>query len=130
MPTKSVFAEVQTTRSLEEVTDAVALEMRKLGGQVITRNSAIEVIDGTSGVDFAFVAKFQANVYVAPNKKKDDTYNIDCQIRYSPNAVFWICLILGLCTFFAWIVNLLYLFINPVTAYQQALNRVQAQLDE
>ncbi len=130
MSTKSVFAEVKTNQSLEEVTDAVVLEMRKLGGQVIDRNGAIEVIDGTSGVDFAFVAKFQANVYVAPNKKKDNTYNIDCQIRYSPNAVFWICFILGLCTFFPWIGNVLYLFISPVTAYQQALNRVQAELDE
>jgi len=130
MPTKSAFAEVQTTRSLEEVTDAAVLEMRKLGGQVIARNGTIEVIDGTSGINFAFLAKFQANIYISPNKKKDNTYNIDCQIRYSPNSVFWICLILGFCLFtITWIGNALYFFINPVPAYQQALNRVQAELD-
>ena len=129
MPSKTVFTQVNTNQSLEEVTDAVVVAMRKLGGQVIPRGSTIEVIDGTSGVDLAFVAKFQANVCVTKNKKKENTYDIDCQIRYSPNGVFWICLISGFCLFLPWIGNILYLFINPVTSYQQTLDRVQAELE-
>jgi hypothetical protein len=129
MPTKTVFTQVNTTQSLEEVTDAVIIAMRRLGGQVIPRGSAIEVIDGTSGIDLAFVAKFQANICINENKKKENTYDIDCQIRYSPNSVFWICLVAGFCLFLPWIGNVLYLFINPVTSYQQTLDRVQAELE-
>ena len=129
MGIKTVFTQVITTQSLDDVTDAVIVSMRRLGGQVIPRGSAIEVIDGISGIDLAFVAKFQATVCVTQSKKKDNTYDIDCQIRYDRSGFCWICCIAGFFTIFAWIVPILYLFINPVPAYQQALERVQAELE-
>jgi uncharacterized protein (DUF1330 family) len=129
MASKTVFTQVKTTQSLEEVTDAVTTSMRRLGGQVFPRGGTIEVIDGNAGVSCAFVAKFQAFVSITRNKKKENTFDIDCQIRWSPNSIFWICLIAGLCLVFTWIGNLLYLFIDPVSQYQQALDRVQAELD-
>jgi hypothetical protein len=82
-----------------------------------------------SQVSCAFVAKFQAFVSITQNKKKENTFDIDCQIRWSPNSVFWLCLIVGFCLIITWIGNLLYLFIDPVPSYQQALDRVQAELD-
>lgn len=129
MPSKTVFTQLKTDQSLEDVTDAVATAMRRLGGQVSHRGTMIEVIDGNQGVDLATKAKLQAYVSVSKNKKKDKTYDIDCQIRYSPNSVFWICFWLGWCLVITWIGNLLYLFVNPVPAYQQVLNRVQAELE-
>lgn len=130
MGIKTVFTQVTTTKSLDDVTDAVVIAMRRLGGQVIPRNNTIEVIDGSSGVDYAFVAKLHATVCVSQNKKKDNTYDIDCQIRYSPNSVFWICLVAGFCLFaITWVGCILYFCINPVPAYQQALDRVRAELE-
>ncbi len=128
MQSKTVFTQIKTDQSLEEVTDAVMLGMRRLGGQVIPRGTTIEVIDGVAGIDLAIVAKFQAVVSITQNKKKDDTYDIDCQIRYSPNGVFWLCFIAGFCLFIPWVGNVLYLFIDPMPAYQQVLDRVQAEL--
>lgn len=120
---------MKTTQSLEEVTDAVVIALRRLGGQVFPRGSTIEVVDENAGIPFAFLAKFQAFVSITQNKKKDNTFDIDCQIRWIPNSVFWLCLIAGFCLLFPWIGNLLYLFIDPVPSYQQALDRVQAELD-
>jgi hypothetical protein len=34
MASKTVFTQVKTTQSLEEVTDAVVIALRRLGGQV------------------------------------------------------------------------------------------------
>jgi hypothetical protein len=129
MTSKTVFTQVKTTQSLEEVTDAVVIALRRLGGQVFPRGSTIEVVDGNAGVSCAFVAKFQAFVSITQNKKKENTFDIDCQIRWSPNSVFWLCLIAGFCLIITWIGNLLYLFIDPVPSYQQALDRVQTELD-
>jgi hypothetical protein len=130
MPSKTVFTQVKTTQSLEEVVDAVQVALRRLGGQVLPRGSTIEIIDGNAGISFAFLAKFQAFVSINQNKKKENVFDIDCQIRWSPNSIFWICFIAGFCLFLVtWIINVLYLFIDPIPSYQQALDRVQAELD-
>ena len=129
MPVKNVFAQVKTDQSFEDVVDAVVLEMRRMGGQVIARDGTIEVVDGTSGVALAFVAKFHANIRVSANKKKENVYDLDCQIRYSPNSIFWICLISGFCLVLPWVGNVLYVFIDPAASYQQVLDRVQVEVE-
>lgn len=130
MASKTTFTQIKTTQSLEEVTDAVVIAMRRLGGEVFPRGSStVEVTNGNAGISCAFVAKFQAFITITQNKKKENTFDIDCQIRWSPNDVFWLFFIMGWCLLITWIGNLLYLFIDPVPSYQQALDRVRAELD-
>lgn len=129
MSVKNVFAQVKTSQSLEDVVDAVSLAMRRMGGRVDSRDAAVEVFDGTAGVTFAFMAKFHASIRVSKSKKKENVYDIDCQVRYSPNGIFWVCLISGFCLLLPWVGNVLYVFMDPAVSYQQALDRVQIELE-
>ncbi len=69
MASKTVFTQVKTTQSLEEVTDAVVIALRRLGGQVLPRGSTIEVIDGNAGVSVPSSLSFR-HLLASPRIKR------------------------------------------------------------
>lgn len=126
MGNKTVFYTFESDHPLPKVREAVQKSLILLGGMVMDQGDGFEVRQAINGVNFAFAANFSAYVNIkhsAPNK-----YELLCNINWSPNGVFWVCLIAGLFLFVPWIVNLFYLFIDPTQVYQQALFRAQSFL--
>lgn len=127
MGSKIVLTQINTTRSIEEVRTAVARSLMLLGGTVMNFGENIQVTQGVNGVNFAFAAKFEALINI--RQAREGIYEVVANINWGPNSVFWICLIFGFFVFGTlWIVPLLYLFIDPSTAYQQTLYQVQMLL--
>jgi hypothetical protein len=128
MAIKTVFLQLKTSEPIEEVVEAVQLSLRRLGGQVLVKDNTIIVTDGSQGVSLGFLAKIKATVTISPSKRKKGAYDIDCQIIRKPSEIFWICLVLGFCLLITWAGNIAYLFVDPIPAYQQALDRAQYEL--
>ena len=128
MASRTVFHIIETTKSLQEVSDACKKSLMLLGGQLIPQGNTIIVKQGINGVNFAFAANFEA--YINIRQSDSSKYEFTGTINWSPNSTFWACLIIG---FFVlgilWIIPLLYLFIDPTQAYQQAFFRIQSFLN-
>jgi hypothetical protein len=129
MSTKMAFYQFESNKNLSEVKEAVRKSLSFLGGITLDQGDTLVVNQGVNGVNFAFTATFQALVGIrqtTPNK-----YEIMANIKWSPNALFWICLVIGFFIFgILWIIPILYLFIDPTNAYSQALYRVPNFLGE
>jgi len=125
MGSKTVFYTMDSDKSVEQVRDAAKKSLLFLGGTLLEQREGFQIKQGTNGVNFAFAANFDALINVrqsAPNK-----YEFFATINWSPNSVFWVCLIIGFFVFgILWIIPLLYLFIDPSPAYQLALFRIQS----
>lgn len=125
MGTKTVFYTIESENSLAEMKAKIKQSLLFLGGTLVDYDAGFQLKQGTNGVNFAFAANFEAMINVrqsAPNK-----YEIWCAINWSPNTLFWICLAVGIFVFgILWIVPILYLFIDPTSAYQNALFRIQS----
>lgn len=127
MGSKTVFYTMETDKPMAQVREAIKKSLAFLGGTQFEQGDSFQVKQGTIGVNFAFAANFEALINMrqsAPNK-----YEFFGTINWSPNALFWVCLIVG---FFVlgilWIVPILYFFIDPSQVYQQALFRIQNML--
>ena len=127
MGSKTVFHTLETDKSLPQVREALMRSLMFLGGTLTGQGDGFQVMQGVNGTSLAFTAKMEAFVNVrqsAPNK-----YEFFGTLNWSPNGLVWACLIIGFFVFgILWIVPLLYQFVNPVQAYQQALFRVQGML--
>ena len=127
MGSKTLYYQVSTDRSLEAVQGAVRQSFGLLGGSILPREDGFEVVQGTQGVQFAFTADFSGYVNIV--HAEPGKYDIMCTVNWKPNTVFWICLVIGFFVFgILWIIPLLFLFIDPTSAYQQALLRIQSLL--
>ena len=125
MGTKTVFYTIESENSLVEMKAKLKQSLLFLGGTLVDYDTGFQLKQGTNGVNYAFAANFEAMISIrqpALNK-----YEIWCAINWSPNTLFWICLVVGVFVFgILWIVPILYLFIDPTSAYQNALFRVQS----
>jgi hypothetical protein len=127
MGSKTIFYTLETDKPVEQVRESVKKSLMFLGGTVFEQGDGFQVKQGVTGVNFAFTANFDALINMrqsSPNK-----YEFFGTVNWSPNGLFWACLIIGFFIFgILWIVPLLYLFIDPSQAYQQALFRIQSML--
>ncbi len=127
MGSKTVFYTLDTDKPAEQVREALKKSFLLLGGTLLEQGDGIQIKQGTSGVSFAFAANF--NAFISMRQTSPNKYEFFGTINWSPNGLFWACLIIGFFIFgILWIVPLLYLFIDPSTAYQQALFRTQSML--
>ncbi len=124
MGSKTVFFTLESDKTLDEVKSALQKSLSFLGGTLIPAGDGFQLKQGVNGVNFAFAANFDALISIrqpAPNK-----YEFYGNINWSPNNLFWACLIIG---FFVmgilWIIPILYLFIDPTNAYQSAFFQTQ-----
>ena len=128
MGSRTLYAQVVTEKSPDEIKEAIKNAFRSVGGTMQETPSGIEIKQGVSGVSFAFSADFTAQVNLRHVKEK--VYEIECAIQWKLSALSIICLVVGFFIFgILWIVPVLYLFIKPEDAYQQALHRVQTFLE-
>ena len=128
MGSRTLYQQIVTERSLEEVKEAVRTSFRSLGGTLIDTPGGISLKQGNQGVQFAFTADLMA--YVNVREVKENKYELECQLKWTMNALSIICLVIGIFVFgVLWVVPLLYLFLKPDDAYQQALQRVQTFLE-
>lgn len=128
MGNKMVYYSMETDRPIEQVREALKNSLMLLGGTIYQQGDGFQVQDGVNGVNFAFAAKFDAIINVRPTAP--NRYEFFGNVNWSPNGLFWACLIIGFFVFgILWLVPLLYLFIDPTSAYQAAFFRVQSLLD-
>ena len=129
MGSKTLYHQISTERGLDRVREATQRSLVLLGGSMMPRGDGFEITQGAQGVNFAFTADFSTFVNIV--QSQPGRYDIMCTVSWKPNVVFWICFVVG---FFVlgilWIIPLLHLFIDPTSAYQQALFRIQAFLDD
>jgi hypothetical protein len=127
MGSKVLFTQVHTSASLEQVVDTLAQTVTPLGGTVAKLNDTLQINGGKEGVQFGFAADFDSQTIV--QKTAADTYNITMNIHWKMNTLTIICLIVGFFVFgILWIIPLLYLFIDPTTAYNNSLILLQSKL--
>ena len=126
MPVVSTI--IQTSAPMEEVVKRVSQALLStVGGNIIEQGDTIHVKGGTNGVSMAFAADISAVISI--NKQNDSEYLVQANVNKSPNALFWISLIIGFFVFLlSWIVNIMYLFVDPAPAYQGALAQAQSML--
>jgi hypothetical protein len=128
MGSRTLFSQIVTEKTPDEVKSAIITAFRSLGGTMENLPNGVTIKQGVNGVNFAFSADFTANIIL--RELKDKKFDIECSINWKMNMLSWICLIVGIFIFgILWIVPLLYLFIKPDDAYQAALHRVQTFLD-
>jgi hypothetical protein len=124
MGSKTLFTQVASEKSIDDVKVALKQAFQSVGGLMIESPRGIEIKQGVNGVSFAFAADVSAQVNI--RQVNDRLYEIECTVSWKMSALSIICLIIGLFMFgILWIVPLLYLFVNPEFSYQQSLQRVQ-----
>jgi len=124
MGNKTLFTQLNSTKSDVEIIEGIKRAFQPLGGMVQIRSTGLEIEQGKNEVRFGSTANMTASVSVQPVNQTQ--YEIQCAINWSPNTLVWICLIVGVFVLgILWIVPLFYLFVDPTSAYQQALNRIQ-----
>jgi hypothetical protein len=130
MGSKTLFYQIETQKSREEVVAATKNALVMLGGTPQNRgDNNIFVLQANNGVNFAFTADFETMVSVQENKP--GRFDLLVNVNWKPNAVFWVCLIVGFFIFgILWIIPFLYLFIDPSSAYQQLFFTVQNLLSK
>jgi len=126
MGSKMVYHRIQSQKTLPEVREAVKRSLMFLGGSVFDAGNGFRLTQGTNGVNFAFAANFDALVDI--RESQPGNYDITANVTWSPNAVFWIGLVSGFFLVIPWIVPILFLFIDPTSAYQQAFFQAQNSL--
>ncbi len=126
MGSKMVYHRIQTQHTLPEVHEALKRSLLFLGGSVIDAGNGFRVMQGANGVNFAFAAKFDSLIDI--RESQPGNFDITANVSWSANGTFWLCLIAGFFLFFPWIVPILYLFIDPSSAYQQAFFQAQNSL--
>lgn len=126
MGNKTIFYTLETDKSLSEVKEATKRSLMFLGGTLYEQGDTFQIKQGANGVNFAFTANIEAVINL--RQSTPGKYEFFGTLNWSPNAMFWICLIAGFVIVIPWLIPLLYLFIEPSNAYQQALFRVQGML--
>jgi hypothetical protein len=98
-----------------------------LGGQVMAAGETTFIKGGSQNVQFAFAADFKTTITV--QHSQPGSYNVIANVEWSPNTIFWVCLVIGFFVFgILWIVPVLYFFIDPTNAYQQFFFLIDSKL--
>ena len=120
MGNKTVFYQLDSNKSLEEIKVASQKALMLMGGTIQDRGDGFQITQAKNGINFSFTADF--DTFVNIRESKPGKYEFLINANWKPNALFWACLVIGFFIFgILWIVPLLYLFIDPTSAYQQAL---------
>jgi len=120
MGSKTIFHQLESDKTLDEVKMATQKALMMMGGTVQPRGDGFQLLQATSGINYAFAAEFDS--FVSIRESKPGKFEILVNANWKPNVLFWACLIIGFFIFgILWIVPILYLFIDPTSAYQQAL---------
>jgi hypothetical protein len=124
MASKTFVTRIHTDQAVVAVQDATIATLRTLGGSIQQNGIGFELTQASQGVTFAFIANFTTLVTIRSLHR--DTYEVECIVQWSPNWLFWLCVILGVFAFgVLWVIPILYFFIDPTDIYQQALYRIQ-----
>lgn len=127
MGSKVLFTQVHTNASLEQVIGSLSQTVTPLGGIVTKLNNTLQINGGKEGVQFGFAADFDSQTIV--QQTEANSYNITMNIHWKMNTLTIICLIVGFFVFgILWIIPLLYMFIDPTTAYNNSLILLQSKL--
>jgi hypothetical protein len=128
MGSRILYSQIVTDKSPDQIKEAIKIAFRSLGGTMLDTPTGIDIKQGTNGVSFGFAADLTASVNL--RQVKENRYELECQLAWKLNGLSIACLVIGIFVFgILWIVPILYLFFNPESAYQQALNRVQTYLE-
>ncbi len=121
MGSKMLFNVLNTDKPIEEITSAIQKSVMVLGGQIVRLNeNTLRIVNGKEGVQFGFAADLDATINIT--SKPDNRYEVITNINWKMNTLTWICFIVGFFVFgILWIVPLLYLFIDPSKAYNNAI---------
>ncbi len=123
MGSKTVMYSLESDSSLEEVKNALKRSLIFLGGSMMDMGEGIQITQGVNEVKYAAGASLKAIITI--QNPQPGKFNFFANITWSPNGVFWICLVVGFFVFgVLWIVPFFYLFIDPTPAYQQAFYRI------
>lgn len=126
--TKTVYVGFTTDRDREDIKDATKKVLYSLGGNIRDTRHGFEIDQGSKGINFAFAADFHSTIDI--KEKRPGSYEIGATVSYKPSMLTWLCFVLGwFFLWFLWFVPLVYFFINPTEAYQQALNRIESELE-
>ena len=126
MATYNLQKIVRTEQPIDDVVEATELAFSRLGGSLNVAGNTINISQGKNGVSMAFLSSYHARVDIRENKKG---YKVQVQITRSPDVIFWLALIAGLCVILTWALNIMYFVSDPSQQYQMALDRIEDELD-
>ena len=130
MSTRNLYGSLVTDKTPDEIKEAVKKSFRTVGGEIQDTPNGILITKGTQGVKNA-IAAFQFTSTVDINPVGGKKYELVCKINWQPNYIVHLfCLVGGFMFLLPWIYNILYFFVNPTPAYQQAIDRVNFFLVE
>jgi len=128
MGSKTLYFQFETEKSLSEVRDAAIKAFTPLGGQIMKVGDGLRIIQGKEGVQFGFVADFEASVMI--QETSPNHFEIVCNVNWKMNTFSWICLIIGIFAFgILWIFPLFSLFIDPSSQYNNSLFMIPKMLN-
>lgn len=120
----TVYRQLSTTAPAEHVFAAVERSLRlTVSGSVRREHNSFYVQNGTNNLTFAFVCDVLAVITLT--QPSPGIVDINGTITLKPNAICWVCVILGLIFWFPLIVACLYWIIDPRNNYQMAIDRVE-----
>jgi hypothetical protein len=120
MGSKTLFHQFNSDHTMDEVLDAAYRAFIPLGGQVMKMGNGLAIKDGKEGVQYGFSADFEAQLNI--HKSGENQYNLTCTVNWKMNTLTIVCLVIGIFVLgILWIIPLLYLFIDPSSAYNQAM---------
>lgn len=124
----SVYRQIKTTKSPEEVFQAVEHSLRlTVGGTITRQGNVFKIYDGKQNLNLAYAADINATVTLL--QSAPDMLEINGDIELEPNQFFWLMGILSLfCLWFLLAFNIMYFVMDPTRNYQLALDRIN--LDE
>ena len=127
MGSKMVIHQIESKKTIEEITSAATKALSPLGGQINPLGNGLQIIQGKNNVQFGFAADFDAMLLI--NQTGPDKYTLNCTINWKMSAATIACLIIGFFVFgILWIVPLIFLFIDPSQQYQTALMSITSYL--
>lgn len=119
---------LKTEKSSDEIRNAVKKAFYQVGGQIIDTPDAIIIEQGALGVNCSFAIDISAKINLW--KLKENTYRLECELKWKLNALSWICLFIGwFVLWFLWIIPICAAFVKPEPIYQRALNEVEQYLE-
>jgi hypothetical protein len=122
MGSKTIFLNLDTDKSMDEVKTATQKALMMMGGTIQNRGDGFQHLQAKNGINFSFAADF--DTFVSIREIKPGKYELLLNANWKPNVLFWVCLIAGFFLGLPWIINILYLFIDPTSAYQNSLYHV------
>ena len=117
------FRRIQTSAARADLLKATEDALRRVGGVLMTTGETISIQGGNAGVSTSFASDIQATAVV--REKSPGEYEVTCTISTSPNAIFWVCAVVGLCIWPLWIVNVFHFMVDPLPTYQRALDQIE-----